>query len=155
MKTELKLGVPVQNKYITDAVKDIVHKKLTIHANLEMSHEVQEVYFERKADGSFGRKMLDIINEDETLTDDLKRSLAKRYETDPIEKHTAGSIVNKATGAPIDPDNVPVGVVAIPELEYWQSIKISELPVNLVTVADVVYFMMGMNINKLVQRGVF
>lgn len=154
MITELRLGDPVANKYNENIIKDVVHHELVISENLEMTHKVKEVLYLKNPDGSFGPKMLDVINQDQTLTNDLKASEADRYATRIITKTTVGSMVDKATGFPVDPDNPPPGVEVVTDLAYWQGIRLSDLPPGLTTVSDVVYFMLRVNMARLKTRGV-
>lgn len=145
MQTHLE--VEISNDPITGLKRKLVHHRFIIETNLEMVHYRKLVHFEKidngTPEGAYGRPILQVIAENETLTPEAKRKLAEQYEPQVYGVDTSGVWVNPATGQPVQKDaegNYPEG--SVQELAFWQSLPISFIQPPPTTNAEVVYGLM-------------
>ena len=128
----LTLPIKIQDRNSPHLIQ-VRHSKLTIDEDLEMSVTVKLVFY-TNVDGEFGRPLLEVIREDEALTESQKKNDAERFRTMEWHSTTRGTMVNPETGASLKPDeNGAYTEGSISQLEYWQNIIASEFPGELLS----------------------
>jgi len=133
------LSVDISNDPISGLKRKMIHVKLEIAQDLQMIHWRKIVFYEKLAGDAYGRPILQVIQEDETLSDEQKKKLSAQYEPQQFAVNTSGSMVN-AQGVEVqqNPDNSwPDGSVS--ELEFWQAMPIAYLSPAPSLCSEVVY----------------
>lgn len=128
----LTLPIKIQDRNSPHLIQ-VRHSKLMIDEDLEMSVTVKLVFYTNE-NGEFGSPLLDVIREDETLTESQKKNDAERFRTIEWHSTTRGTMVDPTTGESIKTDEngaYPQG--SISQLEYWQNIPSSEFPGELLS----------------------
>ena len=104
----------------------IVHHKLEIDKDLEMRAHIEIEFWTNSGtieNPEFGIRVLDLINNDETLSEKQKSIDSERFSNKKRSSTTRGSWVNPSTGVIVKPDNsgnYPEGSVT--QLTFWQSL---------------------------------
>lgn len=128
----LTLPIKIQDRNSSFLIQ-VRHSKLTIDEDLEMTVTVKLVFYTNE-NGDFGRPLLDVIREDENLTESQKRNDSERFKTVEFISSTRGTMVNPETGESIKPDengNFPEG--SITQLQFWQNVHAEEFPGELLS----------------------
>ena len=128
----LTLPIKIQDRNSPHLIQ-VRHSRLTIDEDMEMSVTVKLVFY-TNVDGEFGRPLLEVIREDESLTESQKKNDSERFRTMEWHSTTRGTMVDPTTGESLKPDEngaYPEG--SISQLEYWQHIPVSEFPGDLLS----------------------
>lgn len=126
-KMTTQLSVEISNDQISGLKRKMIHIKLEIDQDLQMTHWRKIVFYEKLSGDTYGRPILQVISENDSLTDEQKSKLISQYEPQLFCVRTSGSVVD-AYGNEVAqlPDNTfPVG--SLPELEWWQNLPLSIL----------------------------
>jgi len=121
-----QLSVNISNDQVSGLKRKMIHVKLEIDQDLQMTHWRKIVFYEKLSDDTYGRPIIQAINENDSLTGEQKTKLMSQYEPQLFCVRTSGSVVD-AYGNEVAqlPDNTfPAGSVG--ELEWWQ-----DLPINI------------------------
>jgi len=117
----LTFPVPIQHRH-SDYLIKLVHHKLEIDSDLEMTATILLEFWTKDEQGGFDTPVLNVIRQNESLTDKQKANDIRVFNTLKWSSSTKGSRVAPATGAFVYPDeqgNYPEG--SITQLEYWQA----------------------------------
>ncbi len=144
----LELTTPLQDKY-SNHLKKVIHKKLVIESDLEMSQTIEIVFYEN-IDQSFGRPLLQVIESDNTLTPEEKLQYSQRYKSIEYTAKTSGAYVNPANGELVFSENGSYPEGSVSELSFWQSLPISMFDGT--TLGEKVYSAIKASMNKMIDR---
>jgi hypothetical protein len=147
----LQLNTPVPDKYTT-YLKKVEHEQLTIAKDLEMIHKIAVVFYTND-NGNFGEPLLEVINQDDTLSSSQRQQLRDRFRTVFYESNTRNKKV-MLDGTPVEPDpetgQYPEDVELINELQLWQGIPADQIPGTLIS--EKVYALMTQSMANMAER---
>ncbi|MEX0884511.1 MAG: hypothetical protein WDZ72_13660, partial [Cyclobacteriaceae bacterium] len=99
----------------------LVHEKLEIAQDMEMTASIRLVFYTKNESGEYDQPVLNVIRENNELTESQKRNDTEMFRTRVWSSSTRGSWVLPDTGELVYPDengNYPEG--SITQLQYWQ-----------------------------------
>lgn len=157
-----KLETEISNDPVTGLKRKLVHHKLEIDENLEMTHYRKIVYYERLDGDVYGRPIIEAIQENDQITDEAKKKLTEKYQPQFFNVDTRGVYVNPETGQPVNKivsvdengnqtESYPIG--SVPELEFWQNLPISFIQPTPTTNSGVVYGLLQMSMKSADNNG--
>jgi hypothetical protein len=125
------------------------HRALIIDSDLEMTASVFLEYWTDE-NGQFGQPVLEMIQNDPTLSQRQKDADLEICKTLVFSSSTRGSMVVPGTGELVRPDEngkFPEGLIT--QLEYWQSLAASDIPGE--TLAQKVYAALIKNMEEIIS----
>jgi hypothetical protein len=132
----------------SDYLIKLVHRKLEIEEDLEMRATIRLEFWTKDENGDFDQPVLNVIANNEALTQNQKRNDMETFRTRIWSSSTRGSWVNPATGQLVFPDEngeYPEG--SITQLQYWQNIPADMFPGT--TLAEKVYAALLVNMQEI------
>ena len=160
------LEVEISDDPVSGLKRKLIHHRLGIGTDLNMTHYRKIVYFEKLQDGSYGRPILQVIAEDDTMTPERKRKLSEQYAPQYFFVSTENSYVNPANGqfvekvekTIIDENGNEVTVMDYPdgsiqELAFWQSLPIAFIQPTPTTNSEVVYSLIKISMKSADNNG--
>lgn len=147
MNEELYSEQKIQHRH-SDYLIRLVHERLEIDQDLEMTASIRLVFYTKDEAGEFDRPVLDVIRENTNLTESQKRNDLEMFRTRIWQSSTRGSMVLPDSGQLVYPNqygNYPEG--SITQLQYWQSLPAAAFPGE--TLAEKVYSALLVNMQEI------
>jgi len=156
------LEVEISDDPVTGLKRKSRHYELIIDHNLEMTHIREIVFYEKLIDGSYGRPIIDVITEDENLSEEAKHLKRVMFAPQRVRVNTSGVYVNPYTGHTVEQVTTtdeegneatayPEG--SIPELEFWQNLPIGFIQPVPTKISDAMYTLMTISMKSADNNG--